>query len=566
MKWKKSTFSTLEERQKSIPGALFDVPDYLTRTSDTLPKIMNLSELAMAITERLVNREIVIVPDYDCDGIMSGVIMYQALLFLTETAKQLSGKNASTCRFVVPDRALDGYGFSVSHAEQITNSVVILLDNGIVQYDAIEKAKQNGCEVFVVDHHEPGERLPDADIIVNPHAIPGGDYDNYCAAGLCYRLVREIFQQNWLVRSVAENTLQEKMKEFLFMASIATVADVVPVLWENRVIIKEGTRYIPPRWEEICFTLMDSKKSILNEGDIAFKIAPAINAVGRLGELNADFIMDLAVGDALDQLAARMQYMNAQRKQMTKDAMKTVTITDRNAKVVIVKGHGVAAGIVGIIAGNLAERFGKPVFVFGDAENGLITGSARAMKGTLHLKKLLDKVEKQNPGITVRYGGHESAAGVTIRDEAFDAFEKALNALADYQPITEREYDFELGGDYDWFNIYDAIQEYAPFGEGNPSPLLHIHMNPQTDDVVIMGKEHLKIKDGIYEAVGFNMAGRYDRDVPECDLYGCLQLNEYRGGMRIQLNIEDFTQPKKSSEEKKPLTDFARSLSEKMKV
>ncbi len=565
MNWKKSPFETLAQRQASIPGALYEIEGYSGKRAEELPLITNLTEMAMAIAERLVNRKFVIVGDYDCDGIMSTVIVYLALSYLASVAEKLSGKKASTVEIVVPDRVLDGYGFSVSHAEKIRDSVVLLLDNGIVQYAAIEKAKENGNDVFVVDHHMPGETLPAADIIVNPHAIAGGDFDNYCAAGLCYRLVKSLYAQNWLVKNVPGDALAQQLKEYLFLAAVATVADVVPVLWENRVIVKEGMKYIPPRWDNICYTLLDSKKNSLNEGDIAFKIAPAINAMGRLGELDADFVKALATDMDTEPLASRMQYMNALRKQKTKDIMKAIQY-DRSKKVIVVpSSQNVPSGIAGIIAGNISERYGKPAFVFGESENGLVTGSARAVKGTLHLKNLLDTVEKELPGITVRYGGHESAAGVTIKESDQVEFANALNDLAEYSPVKEREYDFDLDADgYDWFSVYDAIQEYAPYGEGNPSPMLHMHIYPKKENVVIMAKDHLKIKNGMYEAVGFNMANRVNLDVLEFDLYGSLQLNEYRGGTNVQMNIEDFCQPDKPKAEEKPLTDFAKDLFKKM--
>ncbi len=555
MNWVKSVFTTLAERQESIPGALYDIPSYET-PGTCLPEIANLALLAELLTKRLTNRNIVIFGDYDVDGIFSMGIMQKSLLFLGRFAEAVSGKPASTVEIMVPDRFQEGYGFSVAHAAKIHKSTILLLDNGIVQYDAILKAKENGNEVFVVDHHEPGDRLPDADVIVNPHAISGGAYDNYCAAGLSYRLARAMFEGKWLDSVVDAAVKAEAMQEFLFMAAIATVADVVPLLWENRVIVREGMKTIPQHWKNICFSLMDSEKPYLNEGDVAFKIAPAINAVGRLGELNKEFVEELMTAENTEQISAQMQYMNHERKQMTKRILKALRLPDPRAKVIVVQDDTITTGIAGIIAGHLAEKHGKPVFVFSKANDGMITGSARAAKGTLHLKNLLDEISAKNPGLLSRYGGHESAAGVTISADKLSVFTESANSLADYKPITERVYDFELG-QYDWFDVYDNLQKFAPYGEGNPSPILHFHVTGEENKVTVMAKEHLKIQHGNYEAVGFNMADKANLGCLEYDLYGTLQMNEYRGSCRVQLNIVDFEQPK---EEAAPATDFSNAL------
>ena len=571
MGWVKSVFKTLAERQATIPGAMYELDRYEDMETP-LPRIANLNELASALTERLVGkRKIVLFGDYDVDGIMSIIIMMKALRFLGRFAESVSGKPASVVSIDVPDRETEGYGFSVSHAEKLHDCVVLLLDNGIVQYEAIQMAKDNNCEVYVVDHHQPGSTLPGADIIVNPHAIAGGEFDNYCAAGLSYRLARAMFCEKWVASVVPSWAVAEAMHEFLFMAALATVADIVPMLYENRVIVKEGMKSIPDHWKTICYCLMDSEKPSLNEGDIAYKIAPAINAVGRLGELNAAFIEELATAKDTEPIGARLQVLNNERKNLTREVLRNLKITRPEDKVIVVQDNCIPGGIAGIVAGHLVEKYEKPVFVFGPVADGQITGSARSCNGIVHLKNILDKLDVIAPGMLVRYGGHESAAGVTIPFERLSEFTDIINSLTEYAPVKEKVYDFDLvnpddpeGKPYDLFDVYDGTRKFAPYGEGNPAPILRYVANVSTKDIRFMGtgKEHLKLTLGNYEAVAFNMANKVDSKNPSFELYGTLQLNEFRGSCRVQLNVVDFDQPEpeKKDEPAEPATDFAKEL------
>ena len=559
MKWIKKNITSLDERQLAIPGSMYEIDNY-TSSDAKLPHIQNLETVADDLTDRLVSDNLVIVGDYDCDGIMSTGIVLKAFRFLAEEAQRISGAAATPVSIIIPDREQDGYGFSKSHASGLHDSTILLLDNGIVQFDAIIEAKKNGNHVIVVDHHEPGNRLPDADIIVNPHAVAGGEFDNYCAAGLAYRLVRSMFAKSWVIESCNQQRIASLLDEFLFMAALATVADVVPVLWENRVMIREGMRQIPEHWKELCDCLLDNEKDALNEGDIAYKIAPALNAVGRMGELTPEFVEELIMSDDISVVSARAQYLNGERKRLTKTTMKAITIQNTNAKVLVVQDNRIPSGIAGIIAGSLADRYHKPVFVFSAEKDGMITGSARAEKGLVHLKNQLDKISQITPDLLVRYGGHEAAAGVTLPVQRLAEFTNLMNSITDYKPIQEKYYDFDLTDDDDWFEVYEYVSRYAPYGEGNPAPILHFHIKTDEKSVKIMSKDHIRIQNGVYEAVGFYMAKRANLKVYEYDLFGSLQLNEYMGSRRIQLNIEDFVQP--PAQEEAHLTPFAQALAQ----
>ena len=543
-KWTKSCYASMVDRQNSIPGATYDIPDY--ENAEKLPRIPKLRMLAKVLISRLVERHIVIVGDYDADGVMSMGIMLKGLIYLTRVAESLTNKKASTIELVVPDRFTDGYGFQIEQAQKIKDSVILLLDNGISQNDAIQVAVDNNNEVFVVDHHEPGETLPKANIIVNPHAVKGGEFDDFCAAGLSYRLIRAMFEDPSL--GIKPEVIREAMEEFLFMAAIATVADVVSMIYENRVIVKNGLKKVPDHWKTITYTLLGQKKDSLNEVDVSFNIAPAINAAGRLGKLDADFVYKLITEKDTAQIADDMLYMNTLRKEETKKAMKEfgdLSNLDDSCFVYVAQKEDIHAGVVGIVAGQISDKISRPVFIFGPEKDGMVTGSARAPKNTIHLKILLDKINQEKPGLLVKYGGHEGAAGVTVKKECLAEFETLTNTYGKYEKVEEEEvYDFELPNDGnapDWNTVYNGIASFGPFGEMNPPPVLKYTCTCRPQDISFIGKgETLKIRSGMNEILGFGMGKRISGNISQTlECYGVLGINNYKGGRIVQMKLVD---------------------------
>ena len=178
--WKKRNVASMDELMQSRPGATYELHDYRQMSPRDLPEIINLRSIAESLTNSLLDNRIVLVCDYDTDGIMSGGIMLKALNFLAAEAARVQGGTASDISLIVPDRFRDGYGFQPHHAEEIRpGSIIILLDNGISQHDAIRAARENGSAVYIVDHHLPGSSLPDADRIINPWVFPG-KFQEYC--------------------------------------------------------------------------------------------------------------------------------------------------------------------------------------------------------------------------------------------------------------------------------------------------------------------------------------------------------------------------------------------------
>ena len=558
--WKKQTkFKTLEERQKSIPGALYNLDHYTTLQNEELPSIEGLNEMGKTLINNIVNRHIVLFGDYDCDGIFSTVIVWKTLDFLAKKAELVSGKPASSIEVRIPDRINEGYGFSNEAAEEIQNSVILLLDNGIVQYEAIHKAKENGNIVLVLDHHQPGETLPEADIIVNPHAVSGGEFNEYCAAGLSYRLARYLLEKNasWAGKD------EELLHEALFLSAVATIADVVPMLNENRMIVRYGLMDVPQRLKKLIKAIAGEKKELLLVDDVSFSIAPAINAVGRMGKLNTEFVKKIAFEQDLFEVSQELVTTNTMRQEETKNGKKAIEIPKDCPDKIMVHQGNFHQGIIGLLASYVVTATGKPSFVFGNDMKGFVTGSARSPRGTQNLKELLDKVQDKHPGLLAKYGGHAAAAGVTIKTESLQEFKDAVNSLAEYEVSNDKIYDFDIKTSDDWKSIWKAVMEYAPYGEGNPAPVLCLDTTEKLD-MAKTGRRMFKTLPDLKTIIAFSSAfSAYTGQKPdECErmkYYGYLLMNNYGGGESYQFRVEDVEGEKKA---KSPLQ---LALEEKMK-
>lgn len=569
--WKKRNVSSMDELLQSRPGATYDLHDYRQLPSRDLPVIINLRETAEALTSSLLDNRILLVCDYDTDGIMSGGIMLKVLNFLASEAARVRGGTPSSISLTVPDRFRDGYGFQPRHAEEIRSGIIVLLDNGISQHEAIRIARENGNAVYVVDHHLPGSTLPNADRIIDPWAFPG-EFREYCAAGLCYRLAREMLDADWVRENIAPELVQTARDEFLFMAAVATVADIVPMLNENRLIVREGLRFIPSFWKKAVCRLCDEDKDSLTEEDVSFRVSPAINSIGRLGKLTSEWIQEFILdgADRRAELAEELYAMNEQRKQLTAQAQEAAEEIirqdqEQDAPALVIQSDCFHPGIVGIVAGRLSEMYSRPVFVFGPAVNGELTGSGRSKDNPVNLMELLDYV-KSGTDAVLRCGGHKSAAGVTIRADRLDFFVQAVKeyafSLEDGYEKPDEFYDFILDENDDWFRVYQDIRRYAPFGEGNPEPVFMCRFTPIPGYCRVMGRDHFRVRNlSEQDAVGFGLLQRY-REVENASvlrLYGTLTPNRYCGGLYIQFLVRDL----ESAEEpvgEKPVQSRLQSL------
>ena len=497
---------------------------------------------AVAVLKQFIanGRPIALVGDYDVDGICAASIIFLAITSLGGNVKVR-----------LPRRFSEGFGLSEKIVGEISEGLLITVDNGIAAIEAVQKAKDKGLTVIITDHHlrsESGE-LPNADIIIDPNAVPdSADFTGYCGAGIAYKLAALLLGEG--------NALLPKL---LSLAAIATVADVVPLVEENHSIVRNGLAAMLSEEGrtvglgallEVC--QMDK---FITAKDIAFKIAPIINASGRLHDDGANIPFALLTfegsHDAAINMAQNINETNEQRKAIKTREMAVIHETIENELLeqevpLCVYVPGLSEGLMGIYAGELVERYKVPSLVFTDSEDpDIIKGSGRSCGG-VHLKNLLDSCSD----LLYKYGGHAEAAGVSVERNNFEAMKNRLMKCIGSVPKVNDNilyYDLDITVD----KIQDAIREmerFAPYGEGNPEIVFRLlnfdlaerfgscykTMGSNGNSIRLFGKDVV--------AVGFGMTERYIaiNKPQKVNLVGTLSLNYYQGKTNVQIEIIDI--------------------------
>lgn len=413
--------------------------------------------------------KILLYGDYDVDGASSVVLLKKAI--------ELAGGSAS---HHVPHRLRDGYGMRAEVLRQAAADgvkLVISVDTGIRAADVVREAAALGLEVVITDHHLPDRQLPPALAVLNPN-LPGCAYPekHLCGAGVAFKLVQALIARlEW----PAEKR-RRMVDSFLKLVAIATIADVVPLTGENRVIVKRGLaalRIIRNPGLRALLEVAGLAQGSPSSSQVAFRIAPRMNAAGRMA--SAEEVIELLLTEDEERaraLAAQLHSLNQERQQTEADIVRRVLdeclltpVEDRHAALVFC-GDGWHRGVVGIVASRLVERFHRPVFVLG-RENGHAQGSGRGIRN-FHLLEALEAM----PDLFVRFGGHRQAAGVMLASERVGEFRDRLAAYARARLSVEdfRE-TIEIDGLIDFREVTDQsvfeVLSLAPFGFANPTPL-----------------------------------------------------------------------------------------------
>lgn len=445
---------------------------FLRPSLDELHDPLRMRDMAAALDrlERAVRggEKILIYGDYDVDGTSSVVILTKAI--------ELAGGSAS---YHVPHRLKDGYGMReevVEAAAERGVRLIVSVDTGIRAAEVVERANQLGIDVIVTDHHLPESALPPAVAVLNPNR-PDCAYPekNLCGAGVAFKLVQGLLaRQGWpaeRVRRISES--------FLKLVAIATVADVVPLTGENRVIVTHGLAGLNHSRNPGLRALLDvagfADGSAPSARQVAFQIAPRINAAGRMDTAQAVVEMFLTNDPArAKELAQQLHDHNAERQQVeaeTREICESVAVED-GASALVYYGENWHRGVLGIVASRLVERFYRPVFVLAlNQEDGTAQGSGRSIPG-FHLLEALESMSD----LFAKFGGHEHAAGVTL-DPArvpefrsrFDAYARERLTADDLQPRLEIDAVLDIPEIAD--EAVADVFALAPFGHGNPAPL-----------------------------------------------------------------------------------------------
>jgi single-stranded-DNA-specific exonuclease len=533
-------YRTPDEVRRFLNPAVADLHDPL--------HMRDMSSAADRLERAIKSKEsILLYGDYDVDGTTSVVLLKKTI--------ELLGGNAS---FHVPHRLRDGYGMRSEVVEDAAKSGVTLIvsvDTGIRANEVVRLARSLAIDVIVTDHHLPETELPPAVAVLNPNR-PDCEYPekNLCGAGVALKLAEAL-----IARSGWDQTKRERLIDsFLKMTAIATVADVVSLTGENRIIVKrglEGLNRVSNQGLRALFEVSGIKEGEApNAGQIAFRVAPRINAAGRMDSAT-DVIEMFLTSDAAraKELASKLHELNADRQQTEAEMVKAIfdqcveqPVMDSDAALVFA-GEGWHRGVVGIVASRVVERFHRPAFVLG-IENGIVQGSGRSIQ-VFHLLEALESM----PELFTKFGGHRQAAGVTLPADRLDEFRERLRVYA-AKRLTPADFERELPIDttIEFDEIEDQAVEdilnLAPFGLGNPAPVfaaLGVEVAFPPD---VRKEKHLflrlKQKGRIVRFKAWNFGDRLDLFTPgaKIDVAFCFEEDTYsaeRGYAPWQAVIKD---------------------------
>lgn len=515
---KEKLFQILNERQANNP--------YLKLAN--LPSPQNFKDIDKAV-ERVIKainskETITIVGDYDVDGIVSTTIAIDFFLKLGIKVK-----------YLIPNRFEHGYGLSSKIVALIDEGLVITVDNGITAYEASEELTKKGIDLIITDHHTVGEKLPSAFAIVNPKQKDCNfEFKDICGA-----------QVIWYFCAAIKIKLDKNidMSSYLDILSLAIVADIMPMNGLNYTMVKYGLKKIKNSSRE-AFRLLNqclSKETIVSD-DIGFIIAPKLNSAGRMNDASIalDFLLAKNQSIAYETLCILDElnnYRKALQEEITKEAIKQISDDD---KAIVVWKEAWHEGVIGIVASKLTNLYKKPTFIF-SLKNNIAKGSARS-NSNINLYDLINKASS----LLLGFGGHKSAAGLSLEEKNLIHFKKLINEeLAKINDISHNEL-VSLGEldirqvDLDFISI---IEKFEPYGLENERPIFTIS-NAKLIKAELIGKEknHLKLilnSDGnIFEAIKFNDSNLNLKQ--NLDLIVSLSKNEFKGEIKVSFLIQEF--------------------------
>lgn len=498
------------------------------------PALLADIEKAADIINNAVNGKIktAVYGDYDCDGVTATALLYSYL--------QSRGAN---CIYYIPDRISEGYGMNTAAVDRLAKEgvkLIVTVDNGIAAADEILYAKTLGIDVVVTDHHLPQGELPPAVAVVDPHrADCPSVFKEVCGAQVAFKLV-----------CVMEGKQQEEMLPyFADLLSVAVTADVMPLVLENRSIVKCGIEKLkasPATGLAAVMNVAAIKPESINSSRIAFGIAPRINAAGRMGDagralellLSTNMLSALKIADEIDAL-------NLKRQELEKCIFAAaVNQIEENGykydRVIVADGENWHHGVVGIVASRITERYGKPsVIISRDGENA--GGSGRSIEGFSLFKAI-----EYASGCLTKFGGHELAAGVSLKSDNIEAFRKEINEYAYSLPYTAPvlKLDCKLKPLALTIDLAEALELLEPFGSGNPEPVFGVYGVMLKKITPIGGGKHLRLLftkgENSFQALLFGIS-RGDFCFEEGDLLDAAVtagINEYGGNRNVSVRIK----------------------------
>lgn len=482
--------------------------------------------------------------DFDADGITSSAIIHRTL-------KSLGLEN----RVFIPHRFDDGYGVSIRAIEEARDwgaEILFTCDCGITANEAVEYAKSLGMKVLVSDHHQPQGAIPDAHAVVNPHREDSlYPFKQLCGAGVAYKLLLGV------IRRFDPSYEASFHKNFLELAALGTIADVMPLIDENRVIVALGLQHLSQtrrpglrallRYSEFTADQLSS----LDADDVSFRIVPRINAVGRMGDPQMAFqLLTTSNESEADLLAQRIDEINKERRTMTeaifKEADQMIAAQPALDPFLIISSSNWSKGLLGLVAGRLREKYARPAFVgVNDEVTGTVSGSVRSIPGF----NIAEVIERNRP--LIDGGGHVEAAGLSFPLASFEAvrtllINEVMTAVRPEELVPSCEIDVELYPNDLNSNLFQCLWRFRPFGKGNEAPIVLLKSIQLSGLEATSNPEHYKFEIMTQEkplrGIGFNMASRLKHLSQDTavDLVGTLKFDRYNGNVKLQFELLDF--------------------------
>jgi len=564
-------------------------PDYSSDLHNPL-LLKDAPEAVSRIFEALAkNQKIVVYGDYDSDGVCGATILTEAL--------KIIGFPKANLGIYLPDREKEGYGLKVGPVEEFIKekyNLIITVDCGTTSHEAIDLAKRNGIDTVVIDHHRVIGEPPRCAAFVNAHQEGDGyPFKDLCGAAVAFKIVCALFQESKAKCGIPvfphidyagkrESHMgclvapEGQEKWLLDLAAIATITDMMPLLGENRTIVKYGLFVLAQTRRVGLKALMDvagvkpviEEESLItniNPFTVGFVLGPRINAAGRMDHANSAFsLLNTKNYDEALSLAKQIDNSNRERQELVFNITRELEerFSDKNESYVIFEGDkSWPIGVVGIVAGRIVEKYHRPAFIYQIKNDGTCAGSIRTIKG-FNVVRALESVKD----ILVNFGGHPQAGGFTVSGDRVEEMKKRIETLAketlsEEDFVKRLEYDAELNfEDLSW-QTHDEIQKFQPFGEGNREPVFLLknvkilsvdvfsksnRNNSRNSGGSGNGKKHLRIFVDIggtrRKAMGFGIGdkGKDLKPGDSLDILFNFAIDEWNGTRDLMLKLVDF--------------------------
>ncbi len=508
------------------------------------PFMMKNMDIAVdRISKNIQNQKpILIFGDYDVDGTTGASLLYLGLKDLNAIVE-----------YYIPHREKEGYGLSsggIDYAQSVGADLLITCDCGINAFQPVDYANEHGVDIIITDHHIPDKKLPNAYAVLNPKQ-KGCEYPfkGLCGCGVAFKLISALSEKSGIGQNVGLN--------YLDLVALATSADMVPILDENRVLVHGGLDQLEESKSPGIHQLLVQTGLVgesLNVGKLVFGLAPKINAAGRMGDANRTVeLLTTSDKTRAEELASILVRENKRRQliqeDIVNDAIRLVhsQVDLENNKVVIIGAKGWHPGVVGIVASRIKDEFSRPAIVIAFDKEGIGKGSARSIPN-LDLYEALSYAAKFLEG----YGGHPMAAGLTVREDKFENFKSLFlrnvnKILTNDDLIPAISIDGEMALTDINSRFMRFLEKLGPFGPGNMRPKFVSRNLSISGQPRLMGNgEHIRFivsQNGRnYPAVGFKLSSHYEdliRGVP-VDIAYVVEVNQWQGQSNIQLNVRDI--------------------------